>query len=175
MILQNVRKFTHQHWDKIGEVFNRLFDLTTASELFDYDPLHKGRIPSVTELTIDAAVKKKHQTENSINETEESLSKTVQRAHEEESSEDVGNEMKSNNTNIYDNRNSNRHKIAKDSKTSKNNDDPRNRINVKNSIVVKCVLQLLMIELLSELFAKEEFEHHIPFQQAIKVTELLQN
>ena len=41
-------------------------------------------------------------------------------------------------------------------KRNESNEDIRRRINIKNSIVVKCVLQLLMIELLNELFENED-------------------
>ncbi|CAI6795324.1 AIF_HP2_G0052060.mRNA.1.CDS.1 [Saccharomyces cerevisiae] len=59
-------------------------------------------------------------------------------------------------------------------KRNESNEDIRRRINIKNSIVVKCVLQLLMIELLNELFENEDFAHCIPYKEAIRITRLLE-
>lgn len=196
LILQNVTKFNATHWKDIGDVFEKLFDLTTATELFEYDPLHKGRKTSVSQEPI---------ADNATAPDGLNLEETVQRAHEEESSEDVGNQMSAENeegttTNgkqqqqqqhlqhlnpnmntkarpqgshsvISSNGNS---RSAKRLAQTKSSEDLRRRITVKNSIVVKCVLHLLMIELLSELFENEEFARSIPYTQSIEITDLLE-
>ena len=158
LILQNVKKFNDKHWKHVGEVFEKLFALTTANELFDYDPMHRGRVASVGV----------HQ-DSSMSNNSEAVNEAVERAEAEETSEDVGNDSMTTESSSV---------VAKTDKPTglKNlsNDEIRRRINIKNSIVVKCVLQLLMIELLSELFENEEFANRIPFEEAIKMTKLLE-
>ncbi|KAL3231610.1 Protein transport protein SEC7 [Nakaseomyces bracarensis] len=163
LILQNVSKFNDKHWEQIGDVFEKLFDLTTANELFEYDPLHQGRRKSsIPELP-------SHSSSNNGVEDETSIHETVQRAQQEESSEDVGNETMES-VKASETRTTNPSIVH----SAKSLEDIRPKISIKNSIVVKCVLQLLMIELLSELFENEEFEHHIPFKQYIQITKLLE-
>ncbi|CAI4058360.1 hypothetical protein SKDZ_04G3830 [Saccharomyces kudriavzevii ZP591] len=192
LILQNVTKFNEYHWIQIGDVFDKLFDLTTANELFDYDPLQQGRKPSVSHhQTANDASQQSDNDNNDVDEDNSNISETVERAHQEESSEDVGGDMvealngetKLNNGNaIPTAKNELNSKAAtlniprrsKHMKRNESNEDIRRRINVKNSIVVKCVLQLLMIELLNELFENEDFAHCIPFKEAIRITRLLE-
>ncbi|CCF56895.1 hypothetical protein KAFR_0B05990 [Kazachstania africana CBS 2517] len=159
LILQNVNKFNDEHWRQLGRVFNKLFESTTATELFDYDPLHQGRKPSITQ-------------ESSHSNAD--VHETVQRAHEEEASEDVGNEFaatyENNTTSVDSLKNARKSPLN----VNKNGGDARRRLNVKNSIVVKCVLQLLMIELLSELFENEEFTRYLPYTEALIMLGLLE-
>lgn len=178
LILQNVTKFNNKHWDQIGEVFDRLFDLTTASELFDYDPLHQGRKKSVPHNQKPADIQ--NGSENGASEVDTNVEETVQRAHQEESSEDVGNEMLDSTECLAEKENPIEtvppqvFKSPKKTAANRSNEDLRNRLSIKNSIVVKCVLQLLMIEMLSELFENEEFVRCIPYKQGVKVTTLLE-
>ncbi|CAR28895.1 hypothetical protein ZYGR_0U02530 [Zygosaccharomyces rouxii] len=208
LILQNVTKFDANHWQDIGGVFDRLFELTTATELFEYDPMHQGRRKSVSHHPRashgnDMNNSNNDNNNNSTNEgpqvgtngndTNGNIGETVQRAHEEECSEDVGNDMVTEGSEIASaakNLNSpqfNRaptpssiQNAATNTKPSKrlvhtkSSEDLRRRITVKNSIVVKCVLHLLMIELLSELFENEEFARSMPHDQAIGITVLLE-
>ncbi|KAI8388960.1 uncharacterized protein GWK60_E00627 [Nakaseomyces glabratus] len=156
LILQNVSKFNEKHWEQIGNVFEKLFELTTASELFEYDPLHQGRQNS----------SKTNDPKNAADDG--NVHETVQRAQQEESSEDVGNETMDS---VKKEDGTTSPSAVRSAKTF---EDLRPKISIKNSIVVKCVLQLLMIELLSELFQNEELEHHIPYKQYIQITKLLE-
>lgn len=213
LILQNVNKFDTNHWQDVGGVFDRLFELTTATELFEYDPMHHGRRKSVSlhnrpsspasEVNGNGNIDGKNTTRNSIidgsqvaangQDNNGNIGETVQRAHEEEYSEDVGNEMVTEGSEIAPTpKNLNSPQLNKvptpsnvqnttaNSKPSrrlvhtKSSEDLRRRISIKNSIVVKCVLHLLMIELLSELFENEEFARGIPQEQAIRITVLLE-
>ncbi|CAI4056876.1 hypothetical protein SUVZ_02G2930 [Saccharomyces uvarum] len=195
LILQNVTKFNEYHWNQIGDVFDKLFDLTTANELFDYDPLQQGRKPSVSHHQTTNDISQQSDNDNNDgNENDSTISETVERAHQEESSEDVGGDMvetlngqngetKLNNDNsvavVKEESNLkaatlNVPKRTKNMKRNESNEDIRRRINVKNSIVVKCVLQLLMIELLNELFENEDFAHCIPYKESIRITRLLE-
>ncbi|SCV04177.1 LANO_0G08636g1_1 [Lachancea nothofagi CBS 11611] len=147
LIVQNVSKFNDVHWSQITAAFGRLFELTTASELFDMDPLHQGRRPSET----------KDHSERSISVDEE-----VARAHQEEDGEDVGNA----DTDVE--------KPSKRLVNTKSSDNLQRTISTKNAIVVKCVLQLLMIESLSELFEDDGFSNNIPYKDAVKITNMLE-
>ncbi|CDH10490.1 probable protein transport protein SEC7 [Zygosaccharomyces bailii ISA1307] len=192
LILQNVAKFNDAHWQDIGGVFDRLFELTTATELFEYDPMHQGRRKSVSHhhrrVSSQGNIIKDDSTNgNGKEENNGNIGETVQRAHEEESSEDVGNDMVAEGSEIAHAKQTNTPQLGKQNVATNNESKPskrlvhtksseemRHRISVKNSIVVKCVLHLLMIELLSELFENEEFASCIPHKQAIKVTVLLE-
>ncbi|SCW04145.1 LAFE_0H07074g1_1 [Lachancea fermentati] len=147
LILQNMSKFQEIHWIQITDAFGKLFELTTATELFEYDPLHQGRR---TSETMDSSA------------NSQSVDEEVERAHKEEGGEDVGNAS------------TEADKPVKRLVKTKSSEDLRVRISVKNAIVVKCVLQLLMIESLSELFENEDFSNYIPYKQAISLTNLLE-
>lgn len=183
LILQNVTKFDETHWDKIGKVFERLFKLTTANELFDFDPLHQGRKPSMPYSLLSTESNKvrsgEHTSADNISKEISTIGKsdiqgdgaTVARAQLEEGSMDVG----------TDNMAENENEAAKGMEIEKKprrseqfQNDSNERLNAKNSIVIKCVLQLLMIELLNELFSNEEFEHHIPDKECVALTQLLE-
>ncbi|KAH3677036.1 hypothetical protein WICMUC_001942 [Wickerhamomyces mucosus] len=104
LITQNMEKFTQEHWDRVTEAFEKLFDLTTAKELLEADPLRQG-----SDETIDGT-------------KEDSIQKTK----------------------------------------------------AKNAIVVKCILQLLMIETLSELYDNEVFYDLIPYTNLLRLSSLLE-
>lgn len=195
LILQNVTKFDKSHWRDIGDVFNKLFDMTTATELFEYDPLHQGRRKSSSHQVLQGTTSTKD-VENGENGANGNIEETVQRAHQEETSEDVGNDMEAeqeevaaNNSakadlgrtestpetdHVPQNQGNNNLRPAKRLVQTKSSEDMRRRITVKNSIVIKCVLNLLMIELLSELFENEDFARCIPHKEATKITKLLE-
>lgn len=194
LILQNVTKFNGDHWRDIGGVFSKLFDMTTATELFEYDPLHQGRRKSSTHHDqINSATAGEHSAEKP--QTNGNIEETVERAHQEETSEDVGNDMTAEQEEAAPHANgkqdseklptppatvpeheapSRELKPAKRLVNTKSSEDLRRRITVKNSIVVKCVLHLLLIELLSELFENEDFARCIPYKEATRVTMLLE-
>ncbi|CCD22281.1 Arf family guanine nucleotide exchange factor SEC7 NDAI_0A01230 [Naumovozyma dairenensis CBS 421] len=214
LILQNVTKFNEEHWEHIGDVFKRLFELTTASELFDYDPLHQGRRRSILHKKIIApplksennnnsdVTKKHYMNDANVKSTDSEINNTVERAQKEEASEDVGNEIpdvESNSTPAESNSSTKAMITPRETSpvTAEDNgstamnsstmaktklmdiqpgpDAMRRRISVKNSIVVKCVLQLLMIELISELFENEEFSRCIPYKQSMRMLGLLES
>lgn len=146
LILQNVKKFNEIHWQEIVQAFQKLFKLTTAIELFEFDPLKQGRRPSTSGVKSNII----------------SIEEEVERSQKEETGEDVGNEIA-----VAD-------KHLERLSQTKSTEDLRHKINIKNSIVVKCVLQLLMIELLSELIENKEVVECIPFNQSISLVILLE-
>lgn len=178
LILQNVTKFSTEHWELIGDVFVKLFELTTAEELFECDPLHQGRRKS---MVFDPSTPKIP----NISNQEDTMPETLERAKKEAGSEDfvlnAENENNNNNNNNINN-NTNSDSKSSDIDTDKNKDKGmdkdkdilRKQVSVKNTIVVKCILQLLMIELVSDLYDDETFEQNIPCKESIKLTELLE-
>ncbi|SCU89569.1 LAME_0E04324g1_1 [Lachancea meyersii CBS 8951] len=147
LIVQNASKLNDLHWEQITAAFGSLFELTTANELFDLDPLHQGRRQSETNPQADNKI---------------SVEEEIARAHQEEHGEDVGNA----DTEVE--------KPSKRLVQTKSSENLRRTISTKNAIVVKCVLQLLMIESLSELFEDEGFSRNIPYKEAIKITVMLE-
>lgn len=133
LITQNMEKFTQEHWDKISDAFEKLFELTTVNELFDADPL-------------------KH--ESTIGESPSSV------ALNEAEGVDVGNSV---------NGDSNGKMVR-----TKSTDELRAKAKSKNAIVIKCILQLLMIETVSELFEEESFYELIPYENLMKLSGLLE-
>lgn len=134
LITQNMEKFTQEHWDKVTESFEKLFELTTAVELFEADPLKE---------------------ENNI-----PFSQSTQELNEE------------NGVDFSANGDSNN--VQKGISRTKSAEDIRRKNKSKNAIVVKCILQLLMIETLSELFDDEKFYSLIPYESLVKVSGLLE-
>lgn len=105
-VVLNASRFDDSQWNEIADAFKMLFDLTTAVELFELDPLKVNRAEVTDADAVETAT-------------------------------------------------------------------PANGTHKKSSIVVKCVLQLLMIEMLLELSVNEEFYDAIPHEQLIKFADLL--
>jgi brefeldin A-inhibited guanine nucleotide-exchange protein len=133
LITQNMDKFNQEHWDKVTQAFEKLFELTTVNELFDADPL-------------------KH--ESTLGESPSSV------ALNEEERGDVSNTANGESNG----------KLSR----SKSTDELRAKAKSKNAIVIKCILQLLMIETVSELFEDEQFYELIPYKNLTTLTGLLE-
>lgn len=158
LIIQNVTKFSDEHWRSITAVFEKLFELTTANELFEYDPIKQGRRRSAVFDSGSSEIPNKPVEDNVVDgkeiddnvangkEIEDNVNKVVERAQNESRSKDAS-----------------------------STDNLQQRMSIKNTIVVKCILQLLMIELVSDLFNNEKFNQCIPIESSIKMTDFLQN
>ncbi|AAS54344.2 AGL147Cp [Eremothecium gossypii ATCC 10895] len=155
LIIQNTNKFGTTHWEQVTNSFARLFELTTATELFESDPLKRGRKPSVATINTNGTA----ETQSCASDVD----REVERAQREEKGEDVGNAS------------TEEDKPMSRLVRTKSSEEIGHRVSIKNTIVVKCVLQLLMIESLSELFADENFANAIPFKNAIRLTSLLES
>lgn len=128
LLTDNAQSFNNEHWAKISDALSKLFELTTAKELFTSDPLRR----------------------TSSNKSNDDL----------------------------DNENNNGEEL--DANDSKNSiiDDAEERLKKskeKSSIVVKSVLQLLLIQSLSELFDNDDFYESVPYDYSIKMSDLLNN
>ncbi|ODQ80015.1 hypothetical protein BABINDRAFT_167115 [Babjeviella inositovora NRRL Y-12698] len=126
LVVENMSRFSPAHWNQITEGYVRLFDLTTAKELFKADPLNS------TYITTGAD--------------------GVDIVH------DIANLNLDDDSVLLEVRTQIQLQKAKD----------------KSAIVVKCVLQLLMIESLSELLLNDEFYGVIPFLCMVQLTGLLE-
>ncbi|SSD59686.1 related to Protein transport protein SEC7 [Saccharomycodes ludwigii] len=166
LIVQNMSRFKEEHWNLITEAFSRLFALTTASELFDSDPYKQGRKTSTRNSDTDEGADQ-HSSPATVDEE-------VERAHKEEISEDVGNAEPNDKMAMLVAQNGSNGSATKRLVQTKSSEDLRRRITTNNAIVIKCVLQLMVIESLSELFEQEEFLNYVPFNDVIKITYLLQ-
>ena len=158
LIVQNVTKFSLEHWNLIGDAFVKLFELTTAEELFECDPLHQGRRKS---MVFDPSTSKILNTSKQ----EETIPETLERAKKEAGSKDFVSNTENDNDTSGD---------KEGTVKSSDKDNLRKQINIKNTIVIKCILQLLMIELVSDLYDDETFEQNIPYKESIRLTELLE-
>lgn len=136
LITQNMEKFEKEHWDKVTESFEKLFELTTAVELFEADPL-------------------KEEQSNGLPDSEST------QHFNEANGVDFTTNGEPNNT-------------PRNISRSKSAEDVRRKNKSKNAIVVKCILQLLMIETLSELFEDEQFYELVPYDSLVKLSGLLE-
>lgn len=135
LLIDNASQFNDEEWKLITQSFSRLFDLTVAKELFEFDPLHE---------------------ENSYDEISNNTSAMGIQAE----NDDVG-YKKSNDDGEQTN------ETIFDSQIRKSKE--------KSNIVVKCVLQLLMIETVSELFDNDNFYESVPFKYLDQMAKLLES
>ena len=137
LLLDNSKRFKEKNWDEVTIALGKLFDLTTAVELFELDPLRNN---------IEDGSEGQGNWSEADNEERDEAG--------EEDHDGIGN------ASIllgHDKTKSSRPSIRKS----------------KSSIVVKSVLQLLMIQTLSELLEKDEFYDSIPCDQLMKLAGLL--
>ncbi|ODV83081.1 hypothetical protein CANARDRAFT_30309 [[Candida] arabinofermentans NRRL YB-2248] len=140
LIIQNMDGFTQDHWNKINSSFANLFELTTAKELFQADPLKS--------------------VENNGNGNGNGHHHSYgQEEDEEEEGDDVSVAVGQSIDEID----------ASKSPLS------RDRSKDKSAIVIKCVLQLHMIDILAELFDVNEFCNTIPVSNLLQLAGLLES
>lgn len=169
LIIENSTKFSQEHWVLIIDHFEKLFELTTATELFESDPLKKGRRKSILgqKQPKIGSSDEEAKFEDVANDNKQSIDFSNNKNEHEESSEAGASEsLQSANS---------ASSIVKSSGLKKQ-DMIRKRLSIKNTIVVKCVLQLMIIELLSELFDNEKFRNNknLKITQLIRVTSMLE-
>ena len=173
LILQNVTRFTPEHWGKIVSCFVELFDRTTAYQLFQ-----AVTSPAEPANITDTSSVRKPSITDSVNAKELSLvaapdaSTTV-----EEVTTDGENSM---------------HPPTQDGETPGNGDaeleDYRPQSGLQQPVVVtaarrkyfnkiinRCVLQLLMIETVNELFSNDAVYAQIPSPELLRLMTLLKS
>ncbi|KAK9482861.1 hypothetical protein V1527DRAFT_492356 [Lipomyces starkeyi] len=166
LITQNVRKFRKEHWTKIVGAFVTLFETTTAYQLF----LSQGAEPPVTPTDeIDVIGLK-------INGLTYPLpNDDIEKAHRERLGDDSESAAPTTPTNG----------VPKSSITSivSNPQSPTTlqaptivspaKKREFNKIIVKCVLQLLLIEAVSELFSNDDVYNNIPSEELLVLMRVL--
>jgi brefeldin A-inhibited guanine nucleotide-exchange protein len=169
LILQSVNKLQPQHWSKIVTAFVQLFETTTANQLFSAIPTTgSGRnasgagsgqpvVVSITESAVD------EEDDNSLAIGGLSSGNIAEDADEETPSDDeaIANPITAE---------------LEDYRPQQLPQQPvvtAARRRFFNKIITKCVLQLLMIETVSELFQNDQVYNQIPSAELLRLMALL--
>lgn len=174
LIIENINKFSEADWVIIVDHFEKLFDLTTASELFESDPLKKGRRQSIlgkkTAPKIELDKQKNLNFDEIAKETRETVDFSNNGAEEEAMADKMIRKVSQTDAEVAPK------EVIKSNSNIIKNDMIRKRLSVKNTIVVKCVLQLMIIELLSELFDNEKFRNNekINIEEMLRIVGMLE-
>lgn len=162
LILQNVTKFDPEHWEKIVNIFVELFDRTTARDLFTAatssaagESLTNGGLPGLNEALGDATSLKI----NGANGTSATDS-ALMNDDEAQSSRNAAA------TELEDYRPQSGLQQQPVVVTAA-------RRRFFNKIITRCVLQLLMIETVNELFSNDAVYAQIPSQELLRLMGLL--
>ncbi|KAK9480152.1 hypothetical protein V1514DRAFT_290241 [Lipomyces japonicus] len=172
LILENVKKFRKDHWTQIVQAFVTLFETTTAYQLF----LSQGEQPPVTPLaeSIHSGLK--------INGLSYPLlDTTIEEVHREQLGDDS---VPTSLVRVSDNDGNEkayghvRGGSIVPGTGSPNPDPNQDSVAVEkkrefNKIIVKCVLQLLMIETVSELFNNDDVYNNIPSEELLILMQVL--
>ncbi|KAI2082552.1 guanine nucleotide exchange protein for ADP-robosylation factor [Ophidiomyces ophidiicola] len=158
LIIQNVQKFQVGHWDKIVGAFEELFEKTTAYELFT------AAMPGPMKSTED------HTTDDSASINQHITGEDESTLNGEQKPESAADDEKA--------------KDHQDSAQLEDNDSHSNPLQAPpaisasrrrffNRIITNCVLQLLMIETVNELFSLEAVYDQIPSHELLRLMLLL--
>ncbi|KAK9241341.1 hypothetical protein V1525DRAFT_351858 [Lipomyces kononenkoae] len=166
LVTQNVRKFRKEHWTKIVGAFVTLFETTTAYQLF----LSQGAEPPVTPTDeIDVIGLKINGLTYPIPNDD------IEKAHREKLGDDSDSAAPATATNGV--RKSSNASIISNPQTITTPSTPTFVSPAKkrefNKIIVKCVLQLLLIEAVSELFSNDDVYNNIPSEELLVLMRVL--
>ncbi|KAF8536221.1 hypothetical protein BDD12DRAFT_851957 [Trichophaea hybrida] len=174
LILQSVTKLKPQHWSKIVSAFVQLFEITTANQLFSALATGNGRNPSVgsaispsgsgpTVGSLSQAIVDEDEEDNTL--AIGGLSSgIVEGNHDDDGDEGVDGI---------------RNPLTAELEDYKPQQLPQQpvvtaaRRRFFNKIITKCVLQLLMIETVSELFQNDQVYDKIPSAELLRLMALL--
>ncbi|KAK2745668.1 guanine nucleotide exchange protein for ADP-robosylation factor [Myotisia sp. PD_48] len=160
LILQNVSKFGQNHWEKIVGAFVELFEKTTAYELFNPSTIQPASIPMTP--TDAAMVDATDASSPRINGDLESLPKP-------NDAEDAAVEQQTlaSTTSVE----------LEDYRPHPDSEQPAIVTSARrqyfNHIITNCVLQLLMIETVNELFSNDAVYAEIPSNELLRLMALL--
>ena len=171
LILQNVTKFRQEHWEKIVGAFVELFDRTTATELFTATSQTSIRIPearkqgddSVPQADMSATEPPATSSGVSVNGEKEGANGDGEVG---EALDDQQNTAAATPTELEDYR----------PQTDLRQPPPvvtGARRRFFNRIITSCVLQLLMIETVNELFSNDSVYSQIPSFELLRLMTLL--
>lgn len=183
LILQNVRKFTPEHWDKIVGAFVDLFARTEATALFSAATSSSYQAPrkeSTTSTNGSSRTPLESPTTDSSTPTENPLSMNGS-SDSSDNATPIASRSRANTTTTQ-------HSLASTQPDLESFAPPTNtqqanqqtpvpvtaaRRRFFNQIITKCVLQLLMIETVSELFTNDSVYSSIPSHELLRLMALL--
>ena len=190
LILQNVTRFQPEHWSKIVGSFVELFDRTTAYQLFhaatsssdqseigDDSSMRRSSIADTTSVKDLALSTPKSSTFGSDVHENPSID-TVAVGHKDNMNENDANRARSRSTRTNE---------SPPSETNLEDYRPQSDLQQQpvvvtaarrkyfNKIITRCVLQLLMIETVNELFSNDAVYAQIPSSELLRLMALLKN
>ncbi|EEP81399.1 conserved hypothetical protein [Uncinocarpus reesii 1704] len=163
LILQNVQKFQSAHWDKIVGAFVQLFEKTTAYDLFTAVVPVSTKGSETTKVADDSASMNEISTEH-ISTGDEASVNGDQRPATAVEQEEARNDQHS--AQLEDHSTA-----AEQHQTPPTISASRRRF--FNRIITNCVLQLLMIETVNELFSNDAVYEQIPSHELLRLMGLL--
>ncbi|KKK16411.1 hypothetical protein ARAM_004748 [Aspergillus rambellii] len=167
LILQNVEKFQRDHWTKIVNAFVELFTKTTAYELFTAAASISSKPASVQHSTNDQSTDNQDGALDAIEpvSNEESLAE-VSKANGMTPEQEEGDMPAASSAELEDYRPQTDVQQQPAAVTAA-------RRRYFNRIITNCVLQLLMIETVHELFSNEKVYAQIPSPELLRLMGLL--
>lgn len=173
LILQSVQKLKPEHWTRIVTAFVQLFETTTADQLFSAIPAggrgsNSPLIPSLSNngLFSDRAVDEEGEDDNALRIDGLTASRPSEGDDIEEEGDGEGPEETQSPLTAE----------LEDYRPQKLQQQPvvtAARRRFFNKIITKCVLQLLMIETVSELFQNDQVYDKIPSAELLRLMALL--
>ena len=170
LILQCVHKLKPEHWSKIVTAFVQLFETTTANQLFLAIPIGGRSAAGGTGVSPSGGP------------VIGSISETIADEDEEDNSLAIGG-LSSGNADqeegLHEGEEAMRSPITAELEDYKPQQLPQQpvvtaaRRRFFNKIITKCVLQLLMIETVSELFQNDQVYNEIPSAELLRLMALL--
>ncbi|KAM0348623.1 hypothetical protein ACHAPU_004058 [Fusarium lateritium] len=168
LILKNVTKFGPEHWNKLVGAFCELFDRTTASQLFTATTINNTASisppPNGLEFSsTSAGTAPVDETSLKINDREDADDESIAPSIEDDLQTPTADTS---------------HVTLEEFKPSSNlQQQPivvtATRRRFFNRIISRCVLQLLMIETVNELFSNDTVYAHIPSAELLRLMGLL--
>jgi brefeldin A-inhibited guanine nucleotide-exchange protein len=169
LILQNVTKFRPEHWAKIVGAFVELFNRTTAYELFSAAAtMSDARTPALSDSATESlaiSTAEEHTTMNGTRSTGHTPSASVDSSAGDDALT-TSSTLNNNATELEDYR----------PHTDMHAQQPvvtAARRRFFNKIITNCVLQLLMIETVNELFSNDSVYAQIPSSELLRLMGLL--
>lgn len=190
LILQNVEKFTHEHWQKIVDTFCELFDKTTAHQLFKAATI---TTPSLVSSGLDYSSQLSPSADHADADTRSLKINGDNDAASETSSVHQTTLTNGGSPEVEDSHSSVHNRLTASTALSSHPPNtpgleefkPSNPLQQQpvvvtaarrrffNRIISRCVLQLLMIETVQELFSNDSVYSHIPSPLLLKLMSLL--
>ncbi|KAL5340376.1 hypothetical protein BJX70DRAFT_125081 [Aspergillus crustosus] len=168
LILQNVEKFQKEHWSKIVGAFIELFNRTTAYELFTAAIVVTPKTPSISQGANGQAA----DTQDDTQESTETLSAQEVESSKSNGTEGVAPEHEDGDLPAAPSADLEDYRPQTDSQQQPAAVTAARR-RYFNRIITNCVLQLLMIETVHELFSNDKVYAQIPSHELLRLMGLL--